>query len=106
MTADATGFWSYVHKDDQAEKGRIEQLARDLVDQYEMTAQKAQFLATTLGEFSQGLAKSEALSRDLRPPLQTMKRGVAIVMEASSLADGWLKAIEESPVDCTDQKRN
>jgi hypothetical protein len=70
------------------------------------TAQKAQFLATTLGEFSQGLAKSETLSRDLRPPLQTMKRGVAIVMEASSLADGWLKAIEESPVDCTDQKRN
>ena len=36
MTADATGFWSYVHKDDEAEKGRIEQLAHDLVAEYEM----------------------------------------------------------------------
>lgn len=30
------GFWSYVHHDDQADGGRISQLARDVVDQYEM----------------------------------------------------------------------
>ncbi|WP_417554436.1 TIR domain-containing protein [Microbacterium sp.] len=30
------GFWSYVHKDDAAEGGRIAQLARDIVDQFEM----------------------------------------------------------------------
>jgi hypothetical protein len=30
------GFWSYVHKDDEAEKGKISQLARDVVDQYEL----------------------------------------------------------------------
>lgn len=34
--ADAKGFWSYVHKDDDAEGGRIAQLARDLVNQFEM----------------------------------------------------------------------
>ena len=30
------GFWSYVHDDDKAEGGRITQLARDLVAQYEL----------------------------------------------------------------------
>jgi TIR domain len=30
------GFWSYVHDDDDAEGGRITQLARDLVAQYEL----------------------------------------------------------------------
>jgi TIR domain len=67
------------------------------------TAQTAQLLATTLGQFSEGITQNEKISRDLRPPLQTMKHGVAIVMEASSLAEGWLKAIEESQVDCTDR---
>lgn len=32
----ARGFWSYVHKDDDAQGGRIAQLARDVVAQYEM----------------------------------------------------------------------
>jgi len=31
-----SGFWSYVHADDEADGGRIGQLARDLVKQYEM----------------------------------------------------------------------
>lgn len=30
------GFWSYVHKDDEADNGRITQLARDIVLQFEM----------------------------------------------------------------------
>lgn len=30
------GFWSYVHKDDEAEGGRIRQLAADVADQFEM----------------------------------------------------------------------
>lgn len=34
--AQATGFWSYVHKDDEAEGGRISRLARDVVAQYEL----------------------------------------------------------------------
>lgn len=33
---DRTGFWSYVHADDQAEGGRVKQLASDLADQYAM----------------------------------------------------------------------
>jgi hypothetical protein len=34
--ASSQGFWSYVHNDDQAEGGRISQLARDIVAQYQM----------------------------------------------------------------------
>lgn len=30
------GFWSYVHRDDTAEEGRISRLAIDLVSQYEL----------------------------------------------------------------------
>ncbi len=30
------GFWSYVHDDDKADSGRIVQLAKDIVNQYEM----------------------------------------------------------------------
>jgi len=33
---DSTGFWSYVHKDDDADGGRIVKLAHDIVAQYEM----------------------------------------------------------------------
>lgn len=32
----ARGFWSYVHKDDEAQGGAISKLARDVVAQYEM----------------------------------------------------------------------
>lgn len=35
MTA-AGGFWSYVHADDEADAGRVAQLARDVVAQFEM----------------------------------------------------------------------
>lgn len=34
--AEIGGFWSYVHTDDDADGGRIAQLARDVVAQYEM----------------------------------------------------------------------
>ncbi len=34
--AKSVGFWSYARKDDKAEKGRISQLAQDIVEQYEM----------------------------------------------------------------------
>jgi len=35
MTA-SQGFWSYVHKDDQADAGRLTHLANDIVQEYEM----------------------------------------------------------------------
>jgi len=34
--ANLQGFWSYVHADDKAENGRISQLAKDIVSQFEM----------------------------------------------------------------------
>ena len=36
MSGSYSGFWSYVHKDDEAEGKRISRLARDVVAQYEM----------------------------------------------------------------------
>jgi len=37
------GFWSYVHRDDDADMGRVAQLARDIVEGYEaLTAEKIQ----------------------------------------------------------------
>ncbi|MFJ4074786.1 TIR domain-containing protein [Curtobacterium sp. NPDC089991] len=42
-TASASGFWSYVHADDEATHGRIAQLARDIVAEYEaQTTEKIQ----------------------------------------------------------------
>lgn len=67
-------------------------------------ANNAQLLIGTLEGFSQSIAQNEKVSRDLRPPLQTMKHGIAMITEASSLPSGWLKAIEDSPVDCANQQ--
>jgi len=64
------------------------------------TANTAQVLTSALDGFSKSITQVEKLSRDLRPPLQTIKHGIAIVMEASSLTTGWLKAVEESSVEC------
>jgi hypothetical protein len=58
-------------------------------------------LRDTLSGLVEGMAQNEALSRDLRPPLRVMKQGVAMIMEASSLTDEWVKIIEDSPVDCS-----
>ncbi len=42
-TPTASGFWSYVHADDEASHGRIAQLARDIVTEYEaQTTEKIQ----------------------------------------------------------------
>jgi hypothetical protein len=42
-TPNASGFWSYVHADDEASHGRIVQLARDIVAEYEaQTTEKIQ----------------------------------------------------------------
>jgi hypothetical protein len=68
------------------------------------TANTAQTLTEVLKEFTKSITQVERLSRDLRPPLQTMKHGIAMVAEASSLTTGWLKAIEESPVICVASK--
>jgi hypothetical protein len=37
MPADASvGFWSYAHRDNDLDRGRVSQLARDLADQFEL----------------------------------------------------------------------
>jgi hypothetical protein len=57
-------------------------------------------MVTSLGGFQESLTQGESLSRDLRPPLRKIKQGLTIILEASSITDGWAKAIADSPVDC------
>lgn len=61
----AKGFWSYVHKDDTAEKGRITQLARDVTDQYEMITAETISLFVDHDEISWGNAWSDVVDHGL-----------------------------------------
>jgi hypothetical protein len=63
-------------------------------------AKNAHDMVTSLGGFQESLTQGESLSRDLRPPLRKIKQGLTIIVEASSVTDGWAKAIADSPVDC------
>lgn len=69
-------------------------------------AKGARVLAETLGQMTQSLTQGESLSRDLRPPIQTMKQAITILVEASSVTDEWVRAIEASPVDCTSSDKS
>ena len=63
--------------------------------------QNTRNLSASLSQLADGIAQIETLSRDLRPPLRAMREGVTMIMEASSLTDGWVKLIEDSPIDCS-----
>jgi hypothetical protein len=48
------------------------------------------------------LSGGESISRDLRPPIQKLKKGITILIEATAVTDEWARAINESPIDCGD----
>jgi hypothetical protein len=54
-----------------------------------------------LGQMVDTLSGAESISRDLRPPIQQLKRGITILIEATAITEDWARAIEESPVDCS-----
>jgi hypothetical protein len=64
-------------------------------------AQNSQDAMSGLKAMVQQLGTAESLSRDLRPPLQKLKKGLTIMIEASAVIDGWKKAIADSPIDCS-----
>lgn len=66
-------------------------------------AQTTRQASNQLQEMTESFTQTESLSRDLRPPLQTMRQGIALLIEATSVTDGWLKSIAESPIDCNGQ---
>lgn len=47
-----------------------------------------------------GLANIEGLSRDLRPVLRHLSKGLTAMIEASDVTDGWVSLIERSRVEC------
>jgi len=59
------GFWSYVHDDDKAEKGRIAQLAHDLVEQYSLITGENIDLFLDKDNIKWGDKWKEKIDRDL-----------------------------------------
>lgn len=54
VMADLLGFWSYVHKDDEIDLGRVAQLARDLVGHCEAIRAEEIRLSSTTTKFTGG----------------------------------------------------
>ncbi len=65
-------------------------------------AQSAQEAIGGLSAMAEALGTAESLSRDLRPPLQKLKKGITIMIEASAVIEEWKRGIADSPIDCGD----
>jgi uncharacterized phage infection (PIP) family protein YhgE len=63
-------------------------------------AQSAEDMTAQMKEMAEALSQGESLSRDLRSPLQKIKQGIAILVEASGVTSEWVTAIESSPIKC------
>ena len=48
-------------------------------------------------------AHTEAMSRDLRPPLRRLRQGLTIMIETRSVTEDWIRLIEASGVTCDGQ---
>jgi TIR domain len=48
---------------------------------------------------TEGLSQSEMISRDLRPPLQRLRRGLTILIEGSAVIKEWKTLVDEAPVE-------
>ena len=65
-------------------------------------AQSAQDAIGGLSAMAEALGTAESLSRDLRPPLQKLRKGITIMIEASAVIEEWKRGIAYSPIDCSD----
>lgn len=64
------------------------------------TAQSTNAMLDQYEVLNDNLGQAESLSRDLRPILQQMRKGIATISAAASVIDGWVKAIDASTVNC------
>ena len=48
-------------------------------------------------------AHTEAMSRDLRPPLRRLRQGLTIMIESRNVIEDWMRLIEASGVTCDEQ---
>jgi hypothetical protein len=53
-------------------------------------------MQTFIGNIGQG----EALSRDLRPPLQSLRTGISTIIEGNSMIIEWGRLVAESGIEC------
>lgn len=85
----------------QAEQGKVS------------TSEMCSFFSTVLGlcqasrdgltglrRMVEAVEQSESVSRDLRPPLQTLRKGLTVMVEGQSVTDEWERLIQASPVEC------
>jgi len=54
------------------------------------------------GEMIDALRSLEGTSRDLRPPIRQLKKGLTIMVEATEITDDWIQMIDDSGVECGD----
>jgi hypothetical protein len=80
---------------------KAKSIACEFFDTITTMAQSSQDAMSGLKAMVQQLGTAESLSRDLRPPLQKLKKGLTIMIEASAVIDGWKKAVADSPIDCS-----
>jgi hypothetical protein len=49
-------------------------------------------------EFMDNLSRAESISRDLRPPIQKLRRGLTIFTEGASVINEWKRLVDEASV--------
>jgi hypothetical protein len=50
-----------------------------------------------------GIGPLEKMSRDLRPVLRQLRRGLTAMVEAREISDEWLQLIEGTGISCDDE---
>jgi hypothetical protein len=79
-------------KDNPAARQVWDEFSASIISLADITNQST----ASTGEFIGSLAKSESISRDLRPPLQKLRRGLTIMTEGASVINEWKRLADEA----------
>jgi hypothetical protein len=64
-------------------------------------ATSAQGASDSVDGMLDAIGPIERMSRDLRPPLRTLRQGLTLILEAREIAEDWVTMIDGSGVDCS-----
>jgi hypothetical protein len=68
-----------------------------------LSASAQQGLAS-IQQMTDAIAPIEKLSRDLRPVLRRLRKGLTVMLEGMEVTDAWIELIDSSGVDCEEQE--
>ena len=57
---------------------------------------------TSAQQMSEAINPIERMSRDLRPVLRRLRKGLTVMVEAREVTDAWVDLVDNSGVDCTE----